>query len=363
MPSAVAEEFDDQPVWEAGFEGDRALIVSRLGFYQRVFAKPLSYRKRFHHRVIALPIEDWALPVPDRQLAPGCGVDVSVSLRFQPTIRYARANLDRLGDLADQIRESHLALLLDAVEQELAALEDPRWLNEGCGRIERAVETALHELLAMRDIQSRAQCRLQPDLAGLQQAPVDHAGANPRYQALYAELMRRQALLNEELERQRHEQERREREVRLALEEERLALAAREEELAQRRKERELEHLRAELQAEEQRLTEQRLSDARIREDQIRQEARLRDLEIEIDQQEQERRAQVMEETESRLTREIELLALERQRLLLEDEIRDIKLSKAKGWIINAKRRFALGKNKESGEQDDVESPGPGGRE
>lgn len=351
MPEAP----DNPPVWEPGFEGDRALIVSRIGLYQRVFPKPLYYKKRVHHRVVELAIEDWALPIAERELAPRCVVDIAVTLRFQPTLRYARANLDHLSSLGAHIRQSHQALLLDAVERELAALEDPSWLNEGCGHIERAVETAIHELLALRDIQSRAQCRLQPDLTGLDQAPLNDQSANPRYRSLHAELRRRQALQTEQLERQRHEQERSEREMRLMLEEERLEIADREERLRRRQEERELERLRAQLEAEESRQAEQRLSDARIREEQIRQEARLRDLEIEIDQQEQERRAQVMEETEGRLTREIELLALERQRLLLEEEIRDIKLSKAKGWIINAKRRFALGKNKESGDQDETE--------
>ncbi len=355
MPDA----FEETPVWEAGFDGDRALVISQLGFFHRVFPKPPQYRRRFHHRVVPLAIEQWTLSTARRELAPGCVIDVTVTLRFQPTIRYARANLDHLAELADHIRRTHEALLLDTVEQELAALGDPRWLNEGCGRIERSVETAVHELLALRDIQSRAQCRLQPDLSGLSQAPMDERAANPRFRALHTELLRRQALLAEEIERQRHEQERRQRELRLALDEARLELAAREEELQRRHKEQELEQLRAQLEAEERRLEEQRLSDARIREEQIRQEARLRDLEIEIDQQEQERRAQVMEETEGRLTREIELLALERQRLLLEEEIRDIKLSKAKGWIINAKRRFALGKHKEQEQQDDAEPPGP----
>ncbi|MCU0735161.1 MAG: hypothetical protein MUF20_06515 [Methylotetracoccus sp.] len=350
----MAEEATDVPVWEAGFEGDRALVVARLAFFQRVFPKPPRYRKRFHHQVIELGIEDWSLPVTRRELVPGCTIDISVKLRFQPTVRYARQHTEYLPNLGVHIRESYLTLLLDAVEEELRALENPRWLNEGCDTIERAVETAIHELLALRDIQSRAYCSLQPDLQGLSATAPDAGSANPRYRALSAELLRRQALLAEELDRQRHEQERQERETLMAIEEARLELVEREERIRRRQEELELERLRAQLEAEEMRQAEQRLSDARIREEQIRQEARLRDLELDIDRQEQDRRAQVMEETEGRLTREIELLALERQRLLLEEEIRDIKLSKAKGWIINAKRRFALGKNKDQEGNQDV---------
>lgn len=353
----------DDSVWEAGFEGDRALVVARLGFYQRVFPKPPRYRKRFHHHVVELGVEDWSLPVFPRELVPGCVVDVSVDVRFQPTVRYARQHIEHLPHFGAHIRESYLKLLLDAVEEELRSLEDPRWLNEGCGAVERAVETAIHELLALRDIQSRARCTLQPNLSGLERNAPLSSSANPRYRALSAELLRRQALLAEELDRRRHEQEHQEREAQMAVEQARLQLAEREERLRRRQDEFEFARLKAQLEAEETRQAEQRLSDARIREEQIRQEARLRDLELDIDRQEQDRRAQVMEETEGRLTREIELLALERQRLLLEEEIRDIKLSKAKGWIINAKRRFALGKNKDQGENHDVPSPDSSGYE
>lgn len=358
----MSEVIDDM-TWEAGFEGDRALVVSRLGFYHRVFPKPPGYRKRLHHQVIELVIEDWTLPVPHRELVPGCIIETSVKLRFQPTVRYARQNIECLPELGTHIRQSYLLLLLDAVEEEFRALENPRWLNEGCAAIERAVERAIHELLALRDIQSRASCRLLPDLEGLNESTLTSSSGNPRYRALSAELLRRQALLAENLDRQRHDQERQEREMRMAIEKARLELAEREENIRRVQQMQELERLKAQLEAEEMRQAEQRLSDARLREEQIRQEARLRGLELDIDQQEQERRAQLTKDTEGRLTREIELLALERQRLLLEEEIRDIKLSKAKGWIISAKRRFALGKHHEQGDNDHVEPPGPTGRE
>jgi L-ribulose-5-phosphate 3-epimerase UlaE len=71
--------------------------------------------------------------------------------------------------------------------------------------------------------------------------------------------------------------------------------------------------------------------------------ANLRKLEMEADVDEKNRRAQTMDDMDAHLRREIELLAMERQRLLLEEEIREVKVAKAKGWVINAKRRFPLG--------------------
>jgi hypothetical protein len=48
-----------------------------------------------------------------------------------------------------------------------------------------------------------------------------------------------------------------------------------------------------------------------------------------------------LDDVELHLRREIELLALERQRLGLEEEIHDVRVARAKGWVINARRRFA----------------------
>lgn len=338
----MTEDFNS--TWEAGFDADRGLVISRLGPFVRIFPKPRQYVRRFHHQLVDLLVEDWSLPVPRRELAPGCLIEVSFTLRFQPTLRYARQNLDRISELGGHIRSSHMNLLLDAIEEELRALEDPSWLTDGCDAIERATENTVHELLALRDIQSRARCAIHPDLTGLDESILEESASAPRFRALQVELLRRQRALAAEAERQRLEQERQERERKLAAERELLHVRAREEELRRAQQARELDQMKSQLAAEERLQTEQRLSEERVREEQIRHEARLRDMELEIQQQDHERRSQSMDGTEDRLKREIELLALERQRLLLEEEIRDIKLAKAKGWIINAKRRFSLGR-------------------
>ena len=127
---------NDDSAWEAGFEGDRAVVVSRLGFGRRLFPRPPRYVRRFFHEVYELPIEEWTLPIPARELLPGCFVETLVDLRFQPTFRYAGQDPGRLPDLGNHIRASFLALLSDTVEEELKSLEDPSWLTEGCTRIE-----------------------------------------------------------------------------------------------------------------------------------------------------------------------------------------------------------------------------------
>lgn len=335
----------EDSAWEAGFEGDRALVVSRLGFVLRVFPRPQHYTRRFFHEIYELPIEEWSLPIPQRELLPGCFVETTVDLRFQPTFRYASQDLMRLPQLSAHIRSSFQTLLTDTVEQELKALEKPSWLTEGCAAIERRIIDAIQEALALRDIQSRARCLVKVDLENLTLASLDAPTEDVRYRALRAELLRRRAELIE-LEKQRElELQLREREQKLAAEQEALDLARKEALLRHAAREREFEELQAEIAAEEQRQAAQRLSEARQREEQLRTEAHLRELERDIDLKDQDRRSRMVEDTEDRLKREIELLALERQRLILEEEIRDIKIAKAKGWVINAKRRFSLGRH------------------
>jgi len=341
----MADDTFEDATWEAGFEGDRAVVVSRLGFVRRVFPRPQRYSRRFFHDVYELPIEEWTLPIPSRELLPGCFVETSVELRFQPTFRYASQDLTRLPALGTHIRTSFLTLLTDIVEEELKSLENPVWLTDGCHAIERRIVSAIQETLALRDIQSRVRCTVKVDLEGLIGASLDAPAEDVRYRALRNELLRRRNELLEAESQRQLELEQRERERRLAAEHEALELARKEAELRQAARERELEDLRAEIAAEERRQAEQRLSEARQREEQLRTEAHLRDLERDIDLKDQDRRARMVEDTEDRLKREIELLALERQRLILEEEIRDIKIAKAKGWVINAKRRFSLGRN------------------
>ncbi|MBM4202346.1 MAG: hypothetical protein FJ189_13835 [Gammaproteobacteria bacterium] len=355
----MAEDDREDSAWEAGFEGDRAIVVSRLGFGVRLFPRPRHYVRRFFHEVHELPIEEWSLPIPARALLPGCFVETFVDLRFQPTFRYASQDPARLPNLGAHIRANFLTLLTDIVEEELKSLENPVWLTEGCVRIERRIVNAIQETLALRDIQSRAQCLVKVDLEGLTRASFDAPTEDVRYRALRNELLRRRNELIEQEKQQQLELEQRERERELLAEQEALELARREAELRRAVRERELDELKAEIAAEEQRQAEQRLSEARQREEQLRTEAHLRDLEREIDLQDQDRRSRMVEDTEDRLKREIELLALERQRLILEEEIRDIKIAKAKGWVINAKRRFSLGRGRDpdQGSETDIDDP------
>jgi hypothetical protein len=342
------DPLEDQD-WEAGFEGDRRIVVSRLGPFRRVFARPKRYNPRFFHRIYDLVIEDWSIPLQPPQFGHLCRVDADLSLRFQPTLRYAREHLEHLDRLGEHVKASYLTLLQDAAEQELRSLESVEWLDRGQSALERRIENTVHELLALRDIQSRARCRIEIHFADPDSIDAPGSPSYSRHQGVILELLRRRREKAEHLAREQYDRELLEQELRLEHEQRLLSLRRRELELRSQKHEHDKEQLRADFVADEIRYSEQIESELRLREERIRHEARLRQMELEADLAEKDVRAEALNDVENHLRREIELLAMERQRLTLEQEIQDVKVARARGMVINAKRRFPLGEDEDGG--------------
>ena len=344
--------------WEAGFESDRRIVVSRLGPFVWVFRRPEHFIRRFYHSIYELGIMDWSIPLKPLRLGSICAIEVSLDIRFQPTLRYAREQLESLPALDLQIKTTHEALIKDRVDQELRIMEsDTSWVETGYAHIEKQIERTVNELLVMRNIQCRARCLIEPSFAELDELAAEAISPWSRHKAIYLELLRRKRELSERIQQEHSEQAEEEHRLRLEREARRLQLMRQEEELIKARQAQEIARIQAELATEEARLTEQLNSEARQREEQIRHTARLREMEREVDFQEKHRRAQTVDDMENHLRREIELLAMERQRLLLEEEVREVKVAKAKGWIINAKKRFPLGENKTASQEAELPEP------
>ena len=184
----MADDTFEDATWEAGFEGDRAVVVSRLGVFRRVFPRPQRYSRRFFHDVYELPIEEWTLPIPSRELLPGCFVETTVELRFQPTFRYASQDLARLPALGAHIRNSFLTLLTDIVEEELKALENPVWLTDGCHAIigvdHLAVAHLAGVLQLLFELASRRVVRLRGDVDDEALGAASHAAERFRENVL-----------------------------------------------------------------------------------------------------------------------------------------------------------------------------------
>jgi hypothetical protein len=215
----------------------------------------------------------------------------------------------------------------------------------------------MNELLAIRNIQCRARCLIEPSFTEIDESDTEALAPWSRHKTIYLALLRRKREASQRIHLETTEQLAKEQRLRLEREAKLLELMRQENELLKARRAEEIAKIQAELTAEETRLAEQRHSEARLREEQIRHDARLREMEMDADFQEKDRRAQTMDDMENHLKREIELLAMERQRLLLEQEVREVKVARAKGWIINAKKRFPLGENKNLAR--DAELPEP----
>jgi hypothetical protein len=446
--------FEEELPWEAGFEGDRRIVVARLGPFRRVFPQPRHYARRFYHSVHELIIEDWRIPLEPLRLGSLCTIEAALSLRFQPTFKFARARLNHIADLGGHIKASYQTLLRDAAEQELRMLETAERLEQDRARVERRIENLTHELLAMRDIQCRSQCAIEILFTDQDSLDGHAATVDGKHKPLYLALLGRRRETAERLAREQYDRQIHEHTLKLEHEERLLELLQKETELRRLKQEQETEQARAVLSAEEIRHREQidseirrreaqtrheaRLrqmeleaalaekkehidseiqrreaqtrheaqlrqmeleaalaekkehidseirqreeqirheaqlrwmaleadltekkeqldSAIRWREEQIRHEAQLRQMELEADLTEKSRRAEALIGVENHLHREIGLLALERQRLMLEEEIHDAKLARAKGWVINAKRRFALGESEKNPDPQDAE--------
>jgi hypothetical protein len=340
------DELDNElseQAWEAGFEGDRRVVVAQWGPFRRVFPRPKTFSRRFYHRVYDLAIDDWHLPLQAPDLGPLCQAQAALHIRFQATFRFAEEHLDQIGRLGQHIQSSYKTLLQDAAEQELRRLETPGWLDHGHDHLERRVENVVHELLAIRNIQSRARCRIETRLLDAEISADSPSLSGVKQSSVALELTRRRREEEEQLMRERYQMLVAEQTLKLEHEERMLELQERENRLRRLKQQREKEETEAELTAERMRHAAQVENDIKLQEDRIRHEARVRQLELEADVAEKALRAEAIDDVESHLRREIELLAMERHRLALEQEIHEVKVARAKGWVINAKRRFPLG--------------------
>ena len=336
--------------WIAGFEGDRRIVLARLGPYQRLFARPRHYVKRVHHRVYELVIEDWEIPLETPSLGNLCTVNASLAIRFQPTLAFAREHIEHLDHLGDHIRQQYRCLLKDAAEAELCHLESVDWLDQGHAFLERSIETLVHELLAIRDIQSRCRCQIEASFAEIDPDRLDEdiASADLARHGIALQILRRRRETLERAARERHEELMLEQRLNLEQQSKLLELLKQETALLREQQQEQVLQAREALLGEETREAEKIDSEIRLKRERLRQEAELKHLEREVSLEEKNERASNYVDVRMHLEREIELLAMERQRLVLEEEIHKTKLDRARGWVVGATKRFSLGKDKDN---------------
>lgn len=321
--------------WIAGFEGDRWVVLTRLGPFHRISLKLPGQRRRPTQRFFPLAIEEWSLVLSPPPLGPLCELTATLDIRFQTTLSFARQHAEHLEHLGDRVRTLYRPLILDAAEEGLRTLESGQWLEGGCADLERAIEEVIQELLALRHIQSRCHCRINPQFKAidLEQLDQDLASSDPSRNQVALSLLRQQRDAQARIAREQHQQRLLEQRLRLEQRAEQLELLRQETELIKAMEAEATLKAREQILAEERRKAEQIQSEGRLVQERLSLETQIRAMEIEASLEEKKQREVSHPDVQAHLQREIELLAMERQRLALEDEIQRTKKSRAQGWF------------------------------
>ena len=333
---------DDDSRWLTGFEGDRRVVLARIGPYRRLFLRPQHHILRLHHRIYDLAIEDWRLPLDAPRLGPLCTLTASLSIRFQPTLAFAREHVEQIANLGNYIRSRYRTLLQDAAEQALLALESRDWLEQGHEAVQELIEDIVHELLAIRDIQSRCRCRIEVSFAHLDTARLEEElhSIDPKRSRMARQILRHQRTTAEHSAQEQLEQHILDDRLRLERQERLVDLLKEETRVRQRHQEQESALAREDLKGEEARQMERLESEIRQRLERVRHEHELKRLELESAFEEKVKHSAIFDEVHAHLQREIEMLAMERQRLSLEEEIQTIKKTRATGWLGDIRNRL-----------------------
>lgn len=327
---------DDNGEWDPGFEGNRRVVVFQLGPMQRVFPRPTKFRKRFYHRVYDIPIEDWNVAWDFYLLSGFCVMRSSLSVRYQASLKYVQENADRLPEINGQIKSNYEILLKDTIEKELILAEDMDLMSTGFEEIEERIENIINETLIEQGIQCRARCQLEPSFKALDEdSEFTSSGHFQHDQAVLQYLQRNNDLRNQ----RKHELFRQEREaLRSKIEHEEKLLEHSDQEIALEKvkESKAAESVKVEIEAEQRRQIERQKSHERLLAEKLEHESRMQALERDAELQVKKKRFDATEDIENFERREIELLLLKKQQVLIKKEIE--KISSAAGKVFRKVR-------------------------
>ena len=146
--------------WDPGFDGGRQIVVAQLGPFKKAFPRPAQFNPRFFHKICPLPVDEWRLNRQTKLYGDFCVIDAMLTIRFQPTIKYAQANLEALPNINQHIKSRCEGLIKDAIDQELHQLANGDWVEQGLSIVERRIEMQINETLTLQHIQCRALCEM-----------------------------------------------------------------------------------------------------------------------------------------------------------------------------------------------------------
>ncbi len=307
MPSDV-DDATSLRTWDPGFEGDRRIVVTRLGPFLRLYRCPKRFIKRFYHTVYDLAIEDWTVNMEQKLLGGLCVVHVELSVRFQPTLTYIEEHFDALPDVALHIRSNYRRLLEDAIQEELLTAEANHWIPDRLTEIERRIEDRINESLMIQHIQCRAGCRLDPVFQELNNDDWALDGRF-RHQSAYLEVMRRHHAFRDKRNHELFRQLENDEQTRLAHEEKVFEQQRHEEALQLEKKKRETAQLRLLLEEEEKHHAAELSHGSRLK--RMERDAAMKDKAEELSEQLR---------SEQELQREKDKKEMERLKMVLQEE-------------------------------------------
>jgi len=290
------QEIAGQESWDPGFDAERRIVHSRLGFYNKLFSRPDKFVKRFYHTVYPLTIADWFLTADNKLYDGFCTIATQLDIRFQASIKYAAANWEFLPDINRHIKAAYEGLVRDVIDRELLNLDDGAWIQSGLKDTEQRIAYAVNELLMMRDIQCRTFCTLKPSFEELS----EDAGLDGRFvqESVYLSVVKKNFEFREKQAQEKQRQEQELENQKLLHEQLQLQQLNREEELQRLKAIQEAENQQRRLKDQEKLQAEQFAIEKRLHAEKIKHENELKEMALRAEIEEQEKRQALQREIE-----------------------------------------------------------------
>lgn len=276
------DELAVSEAWDPVFDADRQLVLTKMGPYWKLFLRPEGFVKRFYHLVYPIPVENWCITEQVKLYNGFCTIAVTLDIRFQATLKYARSNMDILSDLNEHIKTAYEDLLINLIHKELLKLSDGAWVQKGLADIEKKISLAASEMLILQNIQSQVLCTLKPSFEEF--PDVQLAQEN-----VYLCVLKKSFELNEAQREELFRQEQETEQQKLEHKQKQLDQFNRDAELERLRQAQEALNKKLLLEEQEKQLQEQFEIEQRLHAEKVKHENSLKEITLEADLQEQQK--------------------------------------------------------------------------
>lgn len=198
--------------WDPGFDAERCVVSSKIGPFQKLFARPFKFTQRFYHTFYALPIERWQIYEQVNLYEGFCHIAVELTIHFQATLDYVTRNEVEFEHINTNIKNAYDDLVRNIIYTHLQNLDDAHWVQEGLTQVEQAIALAVSELFLIHDLQAMSACTLEPTFKTFPDLKLKEEAAYllilKKNYGLNAEKQQAAFLHEQQLERQKQAQER-----------------------------------------------------------------------------------------------------------------------------------------------------------